>query len=147
MSILTRIKDRNLLARKSKDKTTSQALTCLISEINMIGTNDGKRKTTDEEAIKVINKFKKGVTETLNILLSSNNNTRIPELKEEINLYESFLPQQMTEEELTQKIKDIILSEGFTTQKDIGNIMKILKQRYSGLYDGKTANKLIRVQL
>jgi len=52
--MINKIKTDNLTARKSRDKFTSCILTTLIGEISIIGTNDGKRETTNVEAIKVL---------------------------------------------------------------------------------------------
>jgi len=142
--ILEKIKADNLTARKSKDKFTSGILTTLIGEIEMVGKNAGNRAPTDAEAVKVITKFQKGTKENINLIMKRENTRGIIALEDEFSLYEKYLPKQFDEDELHLKISKIINDISATSMKDMGNIMKTLKERYAGLYDGKLASKLIK---
>jgi uncharacterized protein YqeY len=134
--IIDILKAENLTARKIKDKFTSGILTCLIGEIEIVGKNDGNRKTNDSEAIKVITKFKKGAEEILKAKPSD-------EVKNEIKIYDTYLPKLMTEDELAKLISDMIDA---WTNPNIGMIMSQLKK--SGYnYDGKMASSIIRTSL
>jgi len=133
MMIIDTLKAENLTARKNKDKFVSGILTCLIGEIEIVGKNDGNRKTTDAEAVKVIQKFKKGAEEVQKAKPSD-------EVLNEIKIYDAYLPKLMTEEELTKLISDMIDS---LPNPNIGMVMSELKK--SGCdYDGKMASAIIR---
>jgi len=142
--IVQKIKKDQLEARKAKNKELAGTLTALYSEVAIVGKNNGNRDTTDEEAIKVITKFKKGVNESIESLQGSHNwencQGRIDELVDEVEVYEAYLPKQMSKDELTQTIKDIVA----TGADNIGKVMQALKKDYAGLYDGKMASTLIR---
>ena len=144
MSLLKQIKSEQLKARKEKDKFTSGILTTLVGEITAVGKNAGNRETTNEETQKVITKFKKGVSDTIDLLLKNGkevNSEEILNLKKEVKIYEKFLPKMMSEKELENVIVNII-SEN--SDINIGKIMGTLKSQYSGQYDGKTANQIAR---
>jgi hypothetical protein len=146
--MLKRIKDEQLQARKNKDKVKGTILTTLYGECAIVGKNDGSRETTDEECLKVITKFLKNAKEIQSRLLtnslieggSDETTCRIINIKDEINLYESFLPKQLTEEELTEHIKETIALGA----NNMGAVMKCLKQELPGLYDGKLASKITK---
>ena len=148
VSILMKIKKAQLEARKNKDGFRANILTTLYSECSIIGKNAGNRETTDEECIKCITKFKKGVNETLvNLKNKITYPEKIKELNDELSIYEEYLPVQMSEDDLTKVIKDIIDVNSFKSMKDMGSIMKMLKAQYSGTYDGKKASEIIKFLL
>lgn len=142
MSLIEKIQKDSLESRKAKNKELSKILVTLISEISKIGKDNGNRETKDSEAIKVIQKFKKNAEATCNIFV--NNGADSKELEsyiEEISIYDSYLPKSMTEEELTNLIKDIVSHD---SSINIGKVMKFLSAQYPGAYDAKKASEIAR---
>lgn len=142
-SLLQTIKKAQLKNRKefikNKDVQFSDAaklLTTLIGEAEIIGKNEGNRETTNDEVVKVIKKF----ISNNNDLLKHKQDEKIVRENEILN---SFLPKQLSKEELSSIIENII-SEG---KKEIGPIMKELNANHSGLFDGKLANQIIREKI
>jgi len=143
--MLNKIKADNLTARKARDKFTSGILTTLIGEISIIGKNDGNRETTEPEAIKVITKFAKGVKETIEMITDGNDFNhlnavtmeKVNTLDKELKLYETYLPQLMSEDKLRKIITDLNLN-------NIGAIMGALNKSYKGKFDGSMASKLAK---
>ena len=141
--ILDEIKADNLSARKIKNKLVSSVLTTLIGEITMVGKNRN-RTTTDAETVAVIKKFKKGASENCTLMADSGADSKELETYiEEISIYDTYLPKLMTEDELQKAINQFILEGGNNT----GSIMKALKNKYDGKYDGKMASILIKKSL
>jgi uncharacterized protein YqeY len=132
--LLEKIRADQLQARKEGNKTKADILTTLIGEAAMVGKNAGNRNTTDEETTKVITKFLKGVYETLALVTDGRKVT----LRAEAQILESYMPTQLTADEL----KTIILTN-FTEKPNVGAVMAYLKANYSGLYDGKVASGLV----
>jgi len=149
MGLINEIKNKNLESRKNKDKFVSGVLTTLIGEINVVGKNDGNRETTDKEAIKVIQKFLKGVKEMKSLYekmddLNNNENDKLDLLNKEIEIYENLLPNSLNNEELKEIINNIIKENNLSGMKSMGVIMKILKEKYEGSYDGKNASSVVK---
>jgi len=141
-TILNKIKEDNLKARKERNKFLSGVLTTLVGEIEMIGKNNGNRETTEEETLKVITKFKKNAEDTCNLMSDSRADSKeLESYIEEISIYDSYLPKKMNEEELTNLIRDIIDHD---SDINIGKIMSFLKNQYTGKYDGKMASTIAR---
>lgn len=139
MSLLDRIKQDQLSARKAKNALAASLLTTLIGEAAMIGKNDGGRDTTDAEVQAIIKKFVKGMDETLNYLAGSNDEVSKTVIAEKAILT-NYLPKQMDEAELTTAIKAIIADIG----PNLGKVMGELKARHGGVYDGKMASTLVK---
>jgi len=140
--ILEKIKKDNLKARKEKDKELSSVLTTLIGEIEIVGKNNGNRETNEVEALKVLEKFKKNAEQTYKLMSESGSSSEeLNKYKKEIDIYQSYLPKQMSEEELTNLIKDIIDHD---SNINMGKIMSFLKNQYAGMYDGKQASSIAK---
>jgi uncharacterized protein YqeY len=137
--ILERIKKEQKQARLARDKFKASILTTLMAEVAIVGKN-AQRETTDEEATKVITKFLKGTNENMDILIKLGDTDRIPEIAKEMAIYKSFLPQQLTEDEL--KVEIVKFLE--TNKPNMGALMGYLKNNFNGQYDGKMANQLFK---
>ena len=139
---LKKIKKEQLQARKSKDKFKASILTTLISEIEIVGKNKRNGETSEEEAIKVIEKFKKNAESTKDLMIENDAlDEEIENKYWEIELYKEYLPKQLSEDELRNIIKDIIDHD---SDINIGKVMGFLKKQYNGQYDGKLASKLVK---
>lgn len=128
----------NLRVTASYAETIS-LLTTLIGEATAVGKNQ-QRETTDQETIAVVKKFIKNNDEFLKVATDEKTITR---LKGENDWLVQYLPKQLTEGELTSIITAVI-GEGAS---NTGTIMKVLKERYDGQYDGKVASALVKLLL
>lgn len=144
MNLMQKIKDLQLAARKAGKSTPAALYTTLLGEAAMIGKNDGNRETTDAEVTAVVKKFVKNIDETIAAI--TRNNGDASRLQVERQLLEALLPTQLTEDELTQHVIAIVAglqSTGVDNPK-MGDVMKVLKQRFDGQYDGKLASNIIK---
>ena len=140
MSIISKIRVASLDARKNRDSIAS-LLTTLLSEVSIVGKN-ANRETTDDEAIAVIKKFIKNNADTLSLVTDESIHVG---LTREIEVLEAFLPKQLNEDELRFIILDILDHFEKTSQKkDMGSVMKTLKNNFGGRYDGALASKIIK---
>ena len=143
-TLYQQIKTEQLEARKAKITLTSSLLTTLLGEIqsSTIGTtasSSGDFNPSDSEVLKVINKFIKNAKETLK--LKPDNVTVSLELK----LLETYLPKQLTDDELKQIISDIVskFHENVQPNGRIGLVMKELKVNYENRYDASKVKDII----
>ena len=106
MSLLEQIKRDQLEARKAKDVVRASLLTTLFSEASMKGKSDGNRESTDAECIQVVQKFLKGVNETLEALkFSSDGRVKIAIVEKEI--LGTYLPQMATEAQVRECVAQL----------------------------------------
>ncbi len=147
MPLVQDIKKASLEARKARDKMKSDLLTTLLSDIQMIGKNDGNREPTDGDAIVTIKKYIKNIDDTIAAYGQTLNEraTSVVQYHEnEKAALLTFLPSQLSESELKETLNSIIAELNATSVKDMGKIMKVLKERHSGLYDGAQASSMIK---
>ena len=142
MSLLSEIKLDQLQARKDKNAEVTSLLTTLIGEASMAGKNDGNRESTDLEVVAVIKKFIKGINEIVSIVAEGSGES-LTALAEKM-LLETYLPSQLTEDEISDiALKQISYLEN-ASPKSMGKIMKHFKDNYAGQYDGKTASRVVK---
>lgn len=143
MSIYQAIKADALEARKKRDSSTATSLTTLIGELETQAKNVG-REPSDAEVVAFVQKTLKNVNEVLR--LASQESSAYLTAEAERELFERYLPQQLTTAELSAVVDGII--SGWETGKPaVGDVMKALKASYSGRYDGSTASTLIKERL
>lgn len=137
MSLLQTIRADLDSARKQKNQFELTILTTLFSESAMVGKTKRNAESTDEEVLSVVRKFKIGVEEIEKI--------KGPTIESchEIRLYEKYLPQQMSTNELTIEIVELVNEFG-KDPKNMGKIMGALKARFTGRYDGTEASQIVK---
>ncbi len=142
--ILNKIKADQLQARKDKNAAAASLLTTLLSEVSVIGKNNN-RDTNDEEAIAFIKKFIKNNNEFINTIKDSTNDkdeTTYLILLKEAEILTNYLPKQLDTVEITTIITDAIgLGKA---NKDMGSVMKFMKENYNGMHDGKTLASIVK---
>lgn len=143
--LLKKIKDDQLQARKDRDTQKANLLTTLYSEAAMVGKNKGNRDSTDEEVIAVIKKFHKDNGAVLDSMDGSVSDTVKFAWERERQILASYLPKQMTEDEIKAAITAY---KNFADENpNMGGAMKFLKENYSGQYDGKMASSIAKEML
>ena len=130
-------------------QVASTLLVTLVSEAAMVGKNDGGREPTDDEVVKVLKKFVKGVDDTLDVLSKAapEGDARIVQLRIEKDVLAGYLPQQLSAEVLAAEIQRIVAALPEKGPKQMGAVMKALKDGFGGRYDGALAGRLVKEAL
>lgn len=140
MSLIQEIKIKNLEARKLRLTRYCGVLTPLIGEAEMVGKNAG-RDVTDAEVVQTIKKFIKNLDEVIRVL--GDNDPRTLVAIHERQMLEAFLPKQLTDEQL-RRVLESIKNEISAGPKDIGKMLGLLKSRFEGQYDGRSASTIAK---
>ena len=132
-------------AMLARDKVRLEALRGVKKEFLEAKTaKGGDGELADDAAMKILVKMVKQRKESAAIYVEQNR----PELAEEelaqAAVIESYLPKQMSEEELTAALKAIIEKVGATSAKDMGKIMGTATKELAGKADGKAISAKVR---
>lgn len=138
MSILQTMRSDLDTARKDKNKLLLDKLKTVYSDAAMVGKTKRNGESTDEEVLSVVRKFKEGVIEI------EKYKGETDESIFEKTLYDTYLPQLLTTEQLTCLIQDIISDLPERNPKQMGVVMGKLKSEFLGKYDGATASQLTK---
>ncbi len=136
--LFERLQKESLEARKARDSVRAGVLTTAISQVKALAIDDGHRAPNDADVLKVVRQFLKGVEENLALAAQGKMDAaRAEQYKIEKEVLLSYLPQQMSAEE----IRAAIAKSGAT---NIGEVMKYLKANHDGQYDGKLASQVAK---
>ena len=105
---------------------------------------DKKIEVSDSQIVEIIAKEAKKRKDALEDYQKSGREDLIEQMNQEIKILNEYLPKQLTEEELTQKMQEIITELGATYIKDIGAVMKKAKETIGAAANGKAINEVAK---
>ena len=114
-----------MTAFKSKNTVAKNLLSVVKGEIQTVEKNTGVDNLSDEDVLKILTKTAKSLNETIKSLAPIDGKGEdIVQACAELAIIESYLPKQMSREEVTEKVTELVNS-GIT---NIGSIMKEFAQ-------------------
>lgn len=129
-------------AMLAKDQKKLEAIRAIKSVILLLKTSP--EGYTDESEVKALQKEVKKRKETAEIYTQQNR----PELAEvesyQASIIESYLPKQMSEEEVKAELAKIISSVGASSPADMGKVMGVATKALAGKADGKMISTLVK---
>ena len=115
------LKKDEIAAMKARDKARVSVLRMVSAEIKAYEVNN-REDISDENVIKIIEKSIKQTKEALEYAKQANNEEKIQEGNFALEVLTPYLPKQLSEEEVTEMLKEIIANGNYTA-KDMGKIM------------------------
>ena len=126
----------------AKQTEKLNALRAIKSEILLLKSSE--KGTSDDAETKALMKMVKQRKESADIYKEQNR----PELAEaelvQVGVIESFLPKQMSPEELTEAIKTIMTQVGASTPADMGKVMGVATKQLAGKAEGKAISETVK---
>ena len=149
MSLKDKIESNYNNSIKEKDSNSINTLRLIKSaikdkEISLRGKQDA---LTDSDVLSLLQSLVKQRKDSIEAFEKANRNDLIENELNEIKIIETFLPKQMDENETTLIIKDVIKENNFTSVKDMGALMKIIKENYTGKLDMGLVGKIAKSSL
>lgn len=129
------------LAMKNKDNQRRDVLRMIKNDIDVQEKNL-LRELNDEEIEKVILKYKKTVEEQLNEAKKANRTESVEKFDFELKVVSEFLPEQISDEDLENIIREFISQNNINEKKQISLIMKGVLPLVKGKADGKKVNEI-----
>lgn len=131
-----------IAAMKAKDKPRKETLSALIGAIKKAAIDKRCREDIPETLVdKVIMKEKKTVQEMIDTCPADREST-LNEYKQRLSVIEEFAPKMMSEEEVRNKIYEVVSMEDITAGNK-GKIMKVIAPVFKGKADMKVVNQIV----
>ena len=135
-------------AMKSKNEAVLRSLRAIKAEIIKAKTEPGAGGEIDEATEqKFLQKMMKQRKESFEIFTQQNRSDLAVKEKEEMDVIEKFLPQQLSAEEIREAVKNIITQTGATSAADMGKVMGTASKQLAGKADGKTISAIVKEML
>ncbi|MDC3154020.1 GatB/YqeY domain-containing protein [Bacteroidota bacterium] len=147
MSIQEKINNEIKLSMKEKNVDKLAALRSVKSAMLLELTKDGKTNMSDEIAIQIISKLVKQRKESASIFKSKNRVDLEKEELAQIKYLVVYLPKQLSEDEIEERIKVKLNEIDNVSLKDMGRMMGLLMKEFSGKADGKMISMILKKKL
>lgn len=136
MTIIEKLKQERIEARKNKDNALSSFFAFVISEVEKIGKDAGNRLTTEDESVRVIEKTIGNIEQNMVVTSDVIKN----ELAMQISILKKYIPEKVSEDVVRQFIVDL-----YKDNPDInkGIFMKELKGKFGSSVDMKVTGSIV----
>ena len=141
-----RLQQDLIVAMKAKDKERRDTIRLLQSAIKQVEI-DTREELQAEDVIAILQKEAKKRRESIEEYGKGGRDDLVAKERAEMAILEEYLPKQMSAEELTVIVKEVIAETGATSHKEIGKVMQPVMARVKGLADGKLVSQIVREQL
>jgi len=134
-------------AMKAKNKIQLEALRAVKATFILEKTKADSSELTDDVAVKIIAKLVKQRKDSVAIYIENNRAELAEKELAEIECMQIYLPAQMSDEELTTAVANIISKLGATSMKDMGKVMGAASKDLSGKAEGKLISAKVKALL
>ena len=130
-------------ALKSKDKFKATTISMARAAILLKEKTDGL-VLDDNQVIDIISKQVKQGHESIVEFEKGNRQDLVDQCNGEIEILLSYLPKQLSEEEITEVVRASIEEAGAKSMKDMRSLMAVLSPKIKGKADGKLVNQVVK---
>lgn len=145
MALIDQVNEGIKQAMLSRDKVRLEALRGIKKEFLEAMTAKGAAgELDDDHALKIIAKLVKQREESASLYRDADRLDLAEAEEAEAEVYRSFLPAQLSEEEITEKVKEMISKFGVTDIKGMGQVMGVATKELGASADGKLISQIVR---
>ena len=101
-------------------------------------------EVTEDQIIEIIAKEAKKRKDSIADYEKSGRQDLLDQIKQEITILQEYLPEQLSKQEIEEKVKAIITNLGASSMKDMGKVMKTAKEELGASADGKMINEIAK---
>lgn len=142
MSLEEKINGEIKSAMLAKDNRRLEALRAIKAEILLLKTSE--KGTSEDAELKALMKMIKQRKESAEIYNSQQRQDLAEVELAQAQVIESFLPKQMSAEELEAAVKAIIASTGAKTMADMGKVMGVATKQLAGKVEGRAISETVK---
>lgn len=135
-------------AMRAKDTIKLEALRAIKSELLLAQTSSSSKDgLTEEEEMKILQKLVKQRRDSAAIYKEQGREDLAQPEVDQAAVISIFLPEPLTDEEIEEKVQEIIARTGAEGMKDMGKVMGIASSELMGKADGKTISLIVKRKL
>jgi len=146
MSIKQTISEDMKTLMRAKDTARLGAVRLLQASIKQKEV-DERIELTDDQVLSVIQKMLKQRKDSIEAYLKANRQDLIDQEQLEIDVLSKYMPEPLTDDEVSKIIDEVISEVNATDMKDMGKVVGVLKSKISGRADMGQVSKIVREKL
>ncbi len=144
MDFIQKINEDLKAAMKAKDQVKLRTVRAVKAAILLAQTDGSGQEVDEAKGLKIINKLLKQRKDSLKIYEDQGREDLAAVEREEIKVLETYLPEQLGEEEILRKLKEMIATSGASSMKDMGRVMGMASKAFAGQADNSLVAKLVK---
>lgn len=137
------IRSEMLDATRARNNVLRDTLRLMVAAIEN-GRIDAGHELSDDETLRVLQKEAKQRRESIVEYRKGNREDLVEQEQKELDIIQTYLPEQLGEDEVRQFVVETIAEVGATGPDDMRNVMGPLMQKLGGRADGRVANAIVR---
>ena len=145
MALEQQIQKDIMAAMKAHDFVRTNAVRAIKSAILLAKTAEGgKKELEDADIVKLIQKLIKQRKEAAEQYVAAGRQELVDNEVAEAAVLEEYVPRQLTPEEISERVREIIAQVGASSPSDMGKVMGVASKQMAGLADGRTLSGIVR---
>jgi hypothetical protein len=150
MSLKDRITEDIKTAMKAKDKTrleTVRSIKKVLLEKEVSVRPQGQTELNETQELEVLAQLAKQRRDSIEQYQQAGRTDLADQEAQELAIIEEYLPQQLSDEEVSQVIDDVISRTGASSARDMGKVMGPVMQQLKGRADGQKIQAMVKAKL
>jgi uncharacterized protein YqeY len=145
--LIDEVKKQVSVALKSQDELRLSTLKMLLAAL--INAEIAKRpeKLTKEDELKVIQSEAKKRKDAIELYKQGGANDKADKEQKELEILAEYLPEEMSDEELTKIVEDVIRDVSANSMADMGKVMSTVMEKVRGKADGGRVSEIVKMKL
>lgn len=131
-------------AMLAKDQRALEALRAVKAEILLLKTAKDAKPITEDVELKLLQRLAKQRQEAADIYKKSGREDLAAEELAQLKVITQFLPAQMSEEEITAALKQLIADNNISGIKEMGKLMGLASKQFAGKADNKLVSQIVK---
>jgi uncharacterized protein YqeY len=141
MSVLERVQTDTKAALKAGEKERVHALRLIASELQKAAKEDGA------DDLEVLQRERKRRLEAAEAYRGGGRDDRADAEEREAEIIASYMPEQLSDQELGAIVGDAVAESGASSPKEMGKVMGVVMPKVKGRADGKRVSEAVRERL
>lgn len=146
MTLIERLKSEQIAAMKAKDKPRLGAIRLVLAAIKQREV-DEKITLSDDDVLVVLTKMVKQRRDSVAQYEAAGRQDLADVEHAEISVLAEFMPQPLSEDEISALMDEAIAATGAVSMQDMGKVMGVLKPQIQGRADMGIVSKLVKIKL
>jgi uncharacterized protein YqeY len=147
MTLEEKLLDDFKVAMKNKESAKVSTLSFLRAQISYAALEKKKKGLDDSECLAVIKKLIKQHQDSIEQFKVGNRPDLVNKETKELEILKTYLPQELSGEEVKKIIEEVVQNSGASGIKDMGRVMKEVLARAAGSADNKIVSELVKERL
>ena len=146
MALLSDIKKDLKQAMLDKNDLERDTIRMFLAEVQRFEI-DNQEEVDDSKALQIVNKMIKQRNDSITQFKSGGRDDLADREQKEVDILSKYKPAQLSEEEVTLKVKEAIEYSGASSMQDMGKVMGVLNSSLAGSADMGMVSKIVKENL